>query len=155
MMKQQKGFTLIELIMVIVILGILSAFALPRFVDLSSDARTSALEGAIGSVKSARGIARAACLSDSGCDESASGETVTMDGTSVDMENGNPAAAAGGIDVAAQIADDFVLGTPSGTAPNRTVVISADDGSGSAVANCNFTYDESDGSTSSVTTTGC
>lgn len=42
--RDQQGFTLIELIMVIVILGILSAFALPRFADFSSNARTATLE---------------------------------------------------------------------------------------------------------------
>ncbi len=56
MKKQQSGFTLIELIMVIVILGILSAFALPRFADLGSEAQVAALDGAIGAVKSAAAI---------------------------------------------------------------------------------------------------
>jgi len=154
--RKEKGFTLIELVMVIVILGILAAFALPRFADLGGDARGATLEGAVGSVKSAAAITHSKCLASSNCNENASGETVTMEGSkSVDMENGYPAAAAGGIDVAAQIDTDFVLTNTTGTAPSRTIDIAVDDGTGSARANCQFTYDESDGSVSGITKTGC
>lgn len=55
-MNKQQGFTLIELVMVIVILGILSAIALPRFVDLQSDALLAAKRGMSGAVKSAHAI---------------------------------------------------------------------------------------------------
>lgn len=55
-MKAQKGFTLIELVVVIVILGILAATALPRFVDLTGDARSAAVQGFSGAISSGNAI---------------------------------------------------------------------------------------------------
>ncbi|HEC17557.1 MAG TPA: type II secretion system protein [Sedimenticola sp.] len=55
--RKQSGFTIIELVMVIVILGILAAMAVPRFADLSGSATTATKDGLEGSVKSAWAIA--------------------------------------------------------------------------------------------------
>lgn len=57
-MQKQKGFTLVELVVVIVILGVLAAVALPRFMDATEDAHTSAVQGTGGALASGVALVR-------------------------------------------------------------------------------------------------
>ncbi len=61
-LQTTKGFTLIELVVVIVILGILAATAAPKFIDLTGDAKASIVEGVRGSLNSAADMAHAKAL---------------------------------------------------------------------------------------------
>lgn len=108
MKKQQSGFTMIELIMVIVILGILAAFAIPKFVNLGSDARKSTVQGAYGSIKSAAALTHASWLAKN----NPAAESVTVEGGTVAMvaNAGYPTAAAiaGAAGITTEASGDFV-----------------------------------------------
>ena len=124
--RKNKGFTLSELVMVIVILGILAAFALPRFADVGSDAREASRQGFVGAMRSASAITYAACAASSGCDVSAATSAVALQGENIDTVFGYPEATAAGIGAAAQI--DGVIGVPDATAtpPTFTITLATD-----------------------------
>ena len=149
MRMRQTGFTLIELVVVITILGILAAFAIPRFTQLDSQARIAAVTSLAGSLQSASALAHAQYLA-----SGTAPATVTMDGQAIALTNGYPSQAAAGIQNAIQDLSGFTA-TVAGTA-----VTFAKNGAPTP-ANCSVTYTASAalGSpaviTLPVTTTGC
>lgn len=156
-MNRQKGFTLIELVIVIVILGLLAATALPRFINVTQNARQANLSGLAGGLNSAASLARAQYI----VSGSNAATSVTMDAQSITVlpETGNtglggiPTADAAGIVVAAQIntTQDYTLSGGGATAGSTATFRPANGGS----ATCQVTYTPNGNPRVVITNSGC
>ncbi|HEY6241865.1 MAG TPA: prepilin-type N-terminal cleavage/methylation domain-containing protein [Burkholderiales bacterium] len=150
MSKETRGFTLIELIVVILILGILAAIAAPKFIDLTGQARIASLKGLRAAVSSASNLANALTVAQG----NSANQSITIEGNqTVLMKNYYPSDAAGGIDVAVRF--DSVTFNTGASSPTTFQVKSAP-----TVAGCAFTYTAPTATTlpptiTTVTTTGC
>lgn len=147
-MRNQKGFTLIELIIVIVVLGILAVTAAPQFIDFSSDARTSTVKGLKGSLQGASQTvySKAAVngeLDQSYFDVNEDDVDDTGSGPDISLLNGYPEDTAAGIVRAAQlnaqdatdsdITSDWIYSVISGGANDSILIAPADIGDGTSI----------------------
>lgn len=137
MNRAQSGFTLIELISVIVILGILSAFAIPRFANLEAQARVATVQGLAGAIRSATALVHAVWLANGG---TAGGNIVNLEGRAVTVD-------AFGYPTTATIADALQQdpADPNGggfTSPNAGQYVP---NGASVPASCNVTFTDAAG----------
>ena len=141
---KNKGFTLIELIIVIVLLGLLAAAALPKFSDLETKARAASEDGVIGAFRSATAIAHADWLANN------KSSTITLEGTTITMstegypEHTGTAGTAGTMTDAkcAEVYNGVLSNPPNGSATTCTGTCEVKITVNTDTTRCNFDFNK-------------
>ncbi|MCC4832983.1 prepilin-type N-terminal cleavage/methylation domain-containing protein [Shewanella sp. 10N.7] len=148
-MKQQQGFTLIELVVVIIILGILAVTAAPKFINLQGDARVSALAGMKGALQGGNTLVYSkAALA--GEEKEATGSVIISTGVTVATQYGYLKATKAELEKALEVSfddiaavdtgtNDWIITETAGTAPAAGSAVIYQRG---APDTCIFTYTE-------------
>ncbi|MCP4272420.1 MAG: type II secretion system protein [Gammaproteobacteria bacterium] len=158
--QKHQGFTLIEMVVVIVLIGILAAVALPKFTDMSTNAKISTVDGLAGAIHSTVALAASNCIVAPTCTRTtvysaSSGNTADIEGTTYLFHYGNITAWDAGGNVSDLVfLDGFTVAPYVGGSYARVFTFDQ----GGTPANCSVTYTLSNNSSDySITkdTSGC